>query len=95
MRISGAGGSGSGLGCGIFPCAGAMNLSRLFGTNIPALRASVKKARGADTIGTKGYSTKNQDLRKENLRQRNQWVKFSVRYEPKVSREMPQAGEGG
>lgn len=46
---SGSGvGSGSGRGCGIFPRAGAMILSRLFGTNISArLAAPGVRGRGA------------------------------------------------
>jgi hypothetical protein len=50
---SGSGvGSGSGRGCGIFPRAGVMILSRLFGTNISAPRA----ARGVCGRGTAGAS---------------------------------------
>ena len=49
--------SGSGRGCGIFPRAGVMILSRLFGTNISDLRASPgffeRVAAGASASGTR------------------------------------------
>ena len=56
---SGSGvGSGSGRGCGIFPRAGVMILSRLFGTNISARLAAPgvcgRDAAGASASGTRG-----------------------------------------
>ena len=56
---SGSGvGSGSVRGCGIFPRAGVMILSRLFGTNISALRAAPgvrgRGAAGASAFGADG-----------------------------------------